>query len=136
MGDIKRAIAAGALEKVKALVADGYALDTVETEQGWCALHLAVEHEQTDIVSFLIVSGADLHAADKNGFTPLHLAVDVEADGAIQAGTKPRPNVSRLLVKAGADAHACDANRQTPETIAEGYGYHAFLALIDRSVGA
>ena len=58
-------------------------------------LHLAARFGGTDLVKFLIDSGADLDARSYNSFTPLHVC-----------STAP---VARLLVKSGADTTLIDS---------------------------
>lgn len=96
--------------------------------QEWTLLHLALEHQNASAVALLLEHGADVGSVDASGCTPLHHAVDVEADAAYQADKAPEPVLIRLLLKAGADPSARDAEGKTPTDIAREYGYTAALA--------
>lgn len=84
------------------------------------------------ILTALLTAGADPNFADFNGWSALHQAVDVEADGAYQSGIEPRPDASRKLLENGADADLADNNGTTPRSIAKAYEYSAFLELLSR----
>jgi len=70
-------------------------------------MHYAAAGKQATVVQFLLERGADVHAANVRGLTPLHVAAisgDVES--------------IRLLLAAGADANARDREGQTPAHVA------------------
>lgn len=69
---------------------------------------MTAEHEDTEIVEFLIIANADINPQNLSGFTPLHLAVDIESDGAIQNGALPMPKVSKMLLDYFADVSLRD----------------------------
>ena len=81
----------------------------------WTPLHNAVEHEQLARVTELVGPGADLHAIDAAGWTPLHLAVDVVGDSAHQTGTEPDVAVIELLLRLGADPDRADVQGEPHE---------------------
>ena len=45
-----------------------------EDSKGYTTLHKAAQKDQTDILEWLVSSGASVHAAAVNGRTPLHVA--------------------------------------------------------------
>lgn len=94
---------------------------------GWSPLHVAIEHGYSDIIKALLVAGADINIQDKSGFTPLHLAVDVEADGAIQNDETPVPEFSLILLNQGADITIPDKDGKSTVELAVQYQYAAFL---------
>lgn len=49
-------------------------INAVDSE-GNTALHLAAQLDESDLVSFLVIKGADTEMRNKNGDTPLHLAI-------------------------------------------------------------
>jgi ankyrin repeat protein len=86
--------------------------ETVNTQDnyGWSALHfisyrLSKKEDllQNEIVDFLIQSGANINLQNRNGFTPLHLAIKNSAQYTSQA-----------LIDNGADITLKDKNGQTP----------------------
>jgi ankyrin repeat protein len=97
---------------------------------GWSLLHLAVEQDDIDGVRLLLQHGADVNAGDMNGVTPLHHAVDFEADTAHQTGRSRPPRVIRLLLEAGADPSAKDHTGQTPIDVAQDYSYDEAVQLM------
>ena len=63
------------IEAIKLLVAAGASVNGAETSNGRSALHGAAMWGLTDVVKFLVESGANLNAADRRGFTPLDHAL-------------------------------------------------------------
>ena len=66
----------------------GLNIDAPCNDQGWTALHMAVEHYAIDAAPYLFENRADPNSKDTSGLTPLHLAVDIETDSA-----SPKPPV-------------------------------------------
>ena len=94
---------------------------------GISVLNEAVEQGHSAIVERLIRAGADVNHRTPDGWTPLHHAVDAEADAFLQVG-KPRDlAVIRLLLQAGADPHAkwerAGRPSETPLDMARQYGW-------------
>ena len=69
-------------------------------EYEFTALHIVMTEGRFDVMQLLIDRGADVHAVNDKGLTPLHLAQYAEAVD--------------LLVKAGADVNVRDEAGQTP----------------------
>ena len=63
------------IEAIKLLVAGGASVDGAEASNGRSALHGAAMWGLTDVVKYLVESGANLNAADRRGFTPLDHAL-------------------------------------------------------------
>ncbi len=103
--------------------------------EGRSPLACAVEHEQIGIVRLLVENGANVNNADEGGFTPLHLAVDIEADGAYQADIEPSTELTALLLRYGADPGLPDHSGQTPLRLAEEYGHIGAVELLRRKLG-
>jgi ankyrin repeat protein len=77
--------------------------------QGDTALHMAAAAYQPDIVERLIAHGADVHARNRHGATPLHYAADMNRwDPDAQAKT------IRSLISAGADPNVTSRLGVTP----------------------
>jgi ankyrin repeat protein len=85
------------------LLARGAKLDSHDAK-GHGALFTAAQRGDAEMVVWLLAHGADAHAADHDGVTPLHLT----ANG----------RIVRLLVAAGADPNARDAAGRTPADVA------------------
>lgn len=97
---------------------------------GWTALHLMVEHYAIESIRFLLENGANPNQKDESGWTPLHLALDVEIDSfsqiwpmladttgrleASQDQREPRDDITTLLLRYGADPNAETAKGQRP----------------------
>ena len=94
-------------------------------------LHVAARNDAPEIAKFLIENGADVHAKNIHGSTPLHWWADhpevaallIENGADIRAksenGWTPlhsadHPGVAALLIENGADVHAKDDNGNTP----------------------
>jgi len=133
---ISQAVSADAVDFVRALLDFGAEPDHVAEGRTWTVLHLAVELERVEIVELLLDAGANVNIPDRTGCTPLHFAVDIEADGAWQMGEKPVPNVSSLLLKRGADPHLPDHSGETPMDVAWNYEYGAFMRLVETKYGS
>ena len=69
-------------------------------KSGETPLHKAVEEGNLESIRALIEAGADVHAKDEDGQTPLHQRGNAEA--------------VRVLIAAGADVHAKDNEGRTP----------------------
>src|SRR5215472_5072850 len=76
---------------------------------GDTALHMAAAAYQLEIVEFLIAHGADVHARNRLGATPLHYAADMnrrDADG--------QTRTIACLISAGADPNVTNRLGVTP----------------------
>lgn len=93
-------------------------------------IHCAVEQKNGELVKVLCSHGADVNYPNENGYTPLHLAVDVEADTAWQRGETPTVEMVRLLLKLGADPTAKDATGNNPLVIAQQYEFSRAIELL------
>ena len=74
--------------------------DEVLNERGMTELHLAAYHGELDWVQNCLGGGLDIHARDREGYTPLHWVVDMGmVDG-------DREEIVAELLQAGADINA------------------------------
>lgn len=70
--DMLRAVVAGDVERVRALIDAGVDPNDCEDSEGSTALHLAAHHGNAAIVDCLMVAGADDQANDAAGRHPIH----------------------------------------------------------------
>lgn len=115
----------------------------------------AVKRNDTARVQSLIEAGANVDAADSNGFTPLILAsvrgydaivelliragasVDTADNGdatpLLVASSKGRSSIVERLIQAGANIDAADSNGTTPLLLASARGYNATVESLIRA---
>jgi ankyrin repeat protein len=149
------AAAAGEMERVERLVADGAAVNGTSAD-GWTPLHLASFFGHARIVELLLAHGGDVAArsTNSNGNTALHAALaghhpfvaglligagsDVNAPDA--AGWRPLHlaaannglDAIKTLIAQGADVHAANAQGQTPLSLAQEKNLREAAALLRR----
>jgi len=107
----------GNLEQLKKIKLDVAA----RTKDNYTLLHLAAEHNHSNIVDFLLTQGADINAQNKWGATPLHLAVEKNFSPnelLVLARYLVSNKVFQLLIKNKADLNAQNNNGNTPLHIA------------------
>lgn len=108
-GEIHEAAQKGDMKKVERFLNENPELLNVgDASQGRAPLHWAAFGGDAKLVGFLISKGANVHAKDNDGQTPLHLAAT--------------PEVAQLLVERGSDVTARDNYGRTPLHYAAYYG--------------
>lgn len=105
--------------------------DPVTNEHGLTELHLAAYHGELDWVQNCLRGDLNVHARDKDGFTPLHWLVDMGMVG----DASEREQIALALLEAGADVNACDTSGRSVLTVAE-YSESDYLARILIEAGA
>lgn len=93
-------------------------------------LHQAVEMCNQELIRALIAHGADINIRAADGSTPLHIAVDIDIDGAIQSGQEVTYTITQLMLSLGADEKVKNKSGEIPRDVAAAYGQRA-LALYD-----
>ncbi len=94
IADIHEAVKKGALERVKAFLANGEKVD-IKDRYGMTPLYHAAAKGHQDVCEFLISQGADVNAGREIGFVPL--------TGALNNRTESGVEIFKLLVAKGAD---------------------------------
>jgi ankyrin repeat protein len=100
-------------------------INAAHSESGWTLLHYAAENADLGLMAALVARGADLSAKDRDGWSPLHRAVDYDIDGAIQNDRTPDFVGTRTLIQLGASLNARDNEGLTPRDAAALYGDNA-----------
>jgi uncharacterized protein len=150
------ACAAGEVERVERLIAEGEAPIQSHSADGWTALHLAAFFGHTRIAEMLLACGADVTARSCNatGNTPLHAALagnhkllaglllghGAEINAADAAGWRPlhlaaannNIDVMKSLIAQGADIAAPNGEGQTPLSLAQERNHREAAALLRR----
>ncbi len=90
------------LSWVKKLIEMGADIDYVVPEDGLSPLFYAMQHNQTNIVAYLLEKGADTKIINNKGQTALTFSASGE------------PEIVELLLKNGADPNEMNANHETP----------------------
>ncbi|MCU7861451.1 MAG: ankyrin repeat domain-containing protein [Candidatus Thiodiazotropha sp. (ex Lucinoma kastoroae)] len=100
----------------------------------------AVESENIRLIELLVGLGADINKKGHEGFTPLHLAVDISIDGTIQTGGKPggKPGdeplaIISFLISNGADVTSKTDKGDTPIDIAKAYRAHKVIEYLNEA---
>jgi ankyrin repeat protein len=111
------------VEDVRRYLDAGGDINHRDQKMDWSLLHFAAEDCNSEVIRLLVARGANLAAKDWNGWTPLHLAVDSDADTASQGGWRATglPTVQTLL-ELGADEKVKTADGATPRDLAIDYG--------------
>lgn len=107
-------------EPLSGLLARGAPADRATRIEKMTPLHWAAEQGNARAIGILLDHGADLHAQQIAGATPLHLA----------AGRSGDPEVVRLLLARGARVDALNRLRMTPLINAAATGRKEVVALL------
>jgi len=94
-------------ENVKQLINSGFKVNTKDSD-GKTALHVAVEHENLEMVRFLLARGASVNAKNRSKQTPLLMLEDNLDDE-----DKTSVEIIRLLISKGADVNAQTDEKET-----------------------
>jgi len=119
-------------DTAKELLLTGIDINAGYGESQWTALHFAVEDMTAEAAKWLLDNGADPNRVDTAGWTPLHLAIDAEADWARQQHTERgtvtlQAGLTILLLKSGANPSLRTNDGETALSLARSVGN--FLAV-------
>jgi len=115
---IIKAAQEGRTKTVKALLADGAAVNTMDQE-GNTPLMWAARNGHSEIVKMLLAKGADVDTEDSRGATPL-----------MAASGHGHTEVVKALLDNGADVNAVDRAGITALVVASGYGFAEIVKLL------
>ena len=107
------------LEVATAIFPAGVDISSRYGPNSWTALHYVIEHMVANSARWLLEHGANPNEKDLFGQTPLHLAIDVEADCASHEYTEKgidslSVEFAKLLLEHGADPNARTNTGKTP----------------------
>ncbi len=116
-----KAVTLGDIERVRELLSERLALIQARTIwENETALHLAAAAGRSEMVAFLLRSGADVSARDASDITPLH-----------EAAFYGNTSVAEVLLKAGADVNAIGyRDKATPLCVAAIHGNLSMVKLL------
>lgn len=84
---------------------------------GDTALHFAAAAYRVDVIGALIAAGADIHARNRLGHTPLHAAA-AGIPGSLSWNSQAQATSIAALIGAGADPERPNGNGSTPRMLA------------------
>lgn len=93
-------------EEVKKFIGSGFDVNTKD-KNGRTALHVAVEHENLEIIRFLLERGAKVNVRSKDDRTPLLMIDEIESEDEILV------EIVKLLVAKGANVNVQDKSGNT-----------------------
>ena len=110
------------VEDIQRYLDAGGDINRRDPKMNWSLLHYAAEDCNPKVIQFLVAHGAELNAIDRNGWTPLHLAVDTDLDTSRSAGQPPAElPTTQTLIELGADETIRAQDGKTPRDIAVAY---------------
>jgi len=109
---------------VRAHIAAGTNIDTVDDWTGKTALHYAAEYGHLEIADLLLANGANVNHRDDDKATPLYFAA---VGGFVE--------VAKLLLVYGADINARDKARETPMDGAVFFGHVNMVNVFQEYLG-
>lgn len=132
--ELSEAISNENLAEIQRLLQMG-ANPNVPASNGITAIHTAGEHDVTgQIVSILVDAGANINLQNLQGWTPLHVAVDMAIDGANQQNLSDIDwSTVKMMLNLGADPDLRDLHGVTVADLASSYGSKA-LKLFEKLV--
>lgn len=117
-------------EGVKAIVESGVDIDDIDDEGGTNALHVAIEHDNAEMVSYLISIGANVESIVHRQ-TPLQHAVDIKC---LMIGensdNSSKLEVIRNLIRMGSNLLSEEGAGETPLQIAVDYDCKPVIDLL------
>lgn len=121
------------VEEVRRYLDAGGDIHQKDKNMNWSLLHFAAEDCNSEVIRFLIARGADTQATDRQGWTPLHLAVDSDMDTSSRDARRATelPTV-QTLIELGADETVRATDGSTPQDIARAYGQEALYDSLSR----
>lgn len=73
--ELHYAASEGAIEEAKILTEGGFYVDVRNIKDGRTPIFYAIEHQQDEMVYFLLEKGADVNIKDNDGYLPIYIAI-------------------------------------------------------------
>lgn len=118
------------LERVIDLLERGADVNCVGTLES-TPLMQAAEMESIEIARYLLEKNSKINQKGHEGYSPLHIAVDVSIDAAVQDGGEENLEMIEFFLAAGADRLLKNDSGATPIDIARGYGSRRVVRLLE-----
>ena len=107
---------------IKEWIESGGDAKAISSQSNWSLLHLAAEFQDIAAIEYLINLGCDPNLPDVYGQTPLHIAISIDIDAAIQNDQPLEYKATKKFIELGADITVKENQGKTPIDWVDCYG--------------